>query len=157
MVKAAVEFFNRSGVKAVFHCGDIISPFVLPKFRELDCKEFFAVFGNNDGEKAGLAKIAAENGWVIGNQPLRAHFGGKNFAVVHEPAWIDLLLLEEGIDIILYGHTHKPAMEKSRGKILINPGEAGGWLYGKSTVALLDLGTLSVEFHVIRVETPQPL
>ena len=36
---------------------------------------------------------------------------------------------------------------KTRGQTLIlNPGEACGWLFGKPTAALLDLDTLKVEF-----------
>lgn len=30
---------------------------------------------------------------------------------------------------------------KRESPLFINPGECGGWLYGKSTVAILDMGT----------------
>jgi hypothetical protein len=34
-------------------------------------------------------------------------------------------------------------------KLLINPGECGGWLSGKSTVAILDTENLSAKVHDI--------
>ena len=41
--------------------------------------------------------------------------------------------------------SHRPLIERRDGALLINPGEAGGWLRGKSTVALLDPAALAVE------------
>ena len=41
-------------------------------------------------------------------------------------------------DIIIFGHTHKPVSQREGNTLLLNPGETGGWLTGKSTAALLD-------------------
>ncbi len=38
-----------------------------------------------------------------------------------------------------------PWIERRDGILLVNPGEAGGWLRGKSTVALLDPAALTAE------------
>jgi predicted phosphodiesterase len=46
---------------------------------------------------------------------------------------------------VVYGHTHKPDVRKNNGVLVVNPGETGGWLTGKSTVALLDPVSLEAE------------
>ena len=50
----AVGFFNDVGVSLVIHAGDLITPFVAKPLSELDM-DLVAVFGNNDGERLGLA------------------------------------------------------------------------------------------------------
>ena len=42
-------------------------------------------------------------------------------------------------DIVVRGHTHKPEIKKVGKTLVINPGEACGYLSGKRTIALLDL------------------
>jgi len=43
--------------------------------------------------------------------------------------------------VVIYGHTHQTDLSKIGKTLLINPGECGGWLTGKSTIALLDIKT----------------
>jgi putative phosphoesterase len=46
-VKKAVELFNSERVEHVLHAGDLVSPFVAPKFKELKAKLHY-VWGNNE-------------------------------------------------------------------------------------------------------------
>ena len=47
---------------------------------------------------------------------------------------------------MIHGQTHQQEM-KTRGETLIvNPGEACGWLYGTPSAAILDLDSREVEF-----------
>ena len=62
-IRKAVEFFNKKQVKAVLHAGDIISPFTVREFKELNPKLYF-VFGNNDGDRVTLTKKFEEIGAV---------------------------------------------------------------------------------------------
>ena len=48
-------------------------------------------------------------------------------------------------DWYLHGHTHRLRHEPGRPAV-VNPGEASGWLFGRSTVALLDTESGEVEF-----------
>ena len=41
------------------------------------------VFGNNDGEKAGLNKMASEYGWEKITDEKEFDYGGKKFYVYH--------------------------------------------------------------------------
>src|SRR4030042_509218 len=49
-------------------------------------------------------------------------------------------LASKAYDVVVFGHTHLPLAERRDGGLLVNPGEAGGWLRGKSTIALLAPG-----------------
>ena len=47
--------------------------------------------------------------------------------------------LEEGADVVVFSHTHKPlAALDSAKRLWINPGEASGWTYGRATMAFLE-------------------
>lgn len=82
----AVTIINKRNVEAIIHCGDYVAPFVKKWFNELNSpikKNFYGVFGNNDGEKLfltqNLGQICkfAENG-----HELILELGGqKNFCV----------------------------------------------------------------------------
>ncbi len=139
MIAAAVKLFNRLETGFVVHAGDFVAPFTVPEINKLNCP-WQGVFGNNDGERKGLSSVS---GGRISGAPLSLTLDSRNIVVVH-----DISLLEGKMpqaDVLIYGHSHKPSVEK-RGSILaVNPGECGGWLSGKPTVAVLDTVDLSAE------------
>jgi hypothetical protein len=51
--------------------------------------------------------------------------------------------------VIVFGHTHKPEIREAHNTLLINPGETGGWLTGKGTVAILDPATWEAEIFML--------
>jgi len=141
-VEKAVDAFNREGVSAVIHCGDFIAPFSLLPFRRLECDSFHAVFGNNDGEREGLFKIASDNGWVLKDGPFLFEIGGKKVTAMHEPTHLSEVLKKGGVDIVVSGHLHKVKVEKLGGVLVLNPGEVGGWVTGGATIAVVESETL---------------
>ena len=48
-------------------------------------------------------------------------------------------------NLIVYGHTHKAEIRREAGTLLINPGECGGWLSGRSTVVWVDLDKMKAQ------------
>jgi putative phosphoesterase len=142
-IKKTVNFFNKHKVGFVFHAGDFIAPFVIPKIQALHC-DWRGVFGNNDGERNGLSKISRRK---IQEAPLRITLAGRRITLVHELGAIDLK--SEKVDLVIFGHTHRPEVARQDDKILVNPGECGGWLTGKSTVALVDLVLLTAKIYKI--------
>ena len=147
-VQSAVRYFNSIGVEAVLHCGDFVSPFSLFPFTELKCEKLYMVFGNNDGEKRGIKELAQANRWIIGKPPMELEIHGKKIVMLHEP---DALKNLRGGDrhVIVYGHTHRPVVEKENGRLIINPGEGGGWTSGRPTLAVADLETMEAEIRAI--------
>ena len=137
-IKKAVEYFNKSNIRFVIHAGDYIAPFSVKEFLKLKAK-LLGVFGNNDGEKQGISNLYKE----IYDAPHLFNIDGKKFLVVHSLESLNPQL-EKDADIIIFAHTHESQIRKN-GKIYINPGECGGWLNGKSTIAILDTETRGVE------------
>ncbi len=143
-VRQAVELFNREQVGLVLHAGDFVSPFAVGPLKELNCR-VLAVFGNNDGERLGLAAQFTGIGEVHPNLGT-ARAAGRRIAVVHYPELAEPLARSGDYDLVVFGHTHE-IEERVEKAILLNPGEAGGWLTGLSTVAIVDLETLEIEIR----------
>jgi putative phosphoesterase len=139
-VERAVKRLNQEKVELVLHAGDYCSPFVIAKFKALNCK-LIGVFGNNDGDHELLRKRFGETS----NCEIRGRFAevnaeGFKIALVHgdETELLDALVNCGGFDAVVHGHAHL-TVNKSKGKtLLVSPGEVCGYLYGKSTIALLD-------------------
>jgi hypothetical protein len=142
-IEKAVKLFNKNKVDFVFHAGDFVAPFTIPKLKALTC-DWRGVFGNNDGEKNGLSAISEGK---IQEGPLRIELDRKKITLTHDINKINSKT--EEADLIIFGHTHNSEIRKQDDKLLINPGECGGWLTGKSTVALVDLTSLSARIFKI--------
>jgi putative phosphoesterase len=137
----AVALFNDRSVSHVIHAGDYTSPFTFRIINDLKC-EFAGVFGNNDGDKLLLQKMSNAR---IYNQPYILELATRKIVVMHEHPIIDALADSGHYDIVIYGHTHTPDTRTVKNTLIVNPGEAGRWLYGKSTVAIADLSGMTAE------------
>lgn len=138
-IERAVDLFNRQEVDFVIHAGDFVAPFALAPLERLQC-EWVGVFGNNDGERAGLERRSQGR---IKAAPFRTELDGRRLTVVH--ILQELELSREQADIIIFGHTHQAEIRHEGKILLLNPGETYGWLHGRATVATVDLPTLTVE------------
>ncbi|MDA8078517.1 MAG: metallophosphoesterase [Nitrospiraceae bacterium] len=140
-LRKAVDLFRARRVEHVIHAGDFTSPFTFRVMKDLACG-FTGVFGNNDGDRLLLQKMS---GGRIFPQPYVFEPAARKIVVIHEHHIAEALADSGHYDVVVYGHTHEPD-NRVRGKTLIvNPGETGGWLYGKSTVAVADLAALTAE------------
>ena len=151
--EAVLSQFAAANVSHIVHAGDYIAPFNARYFGDW-AGRFTGVFGNNDGERIGLLKQYSEIGPIhVGPHPIE--IGGRRFLVMHEPAALDAIGRSGDFDAIVYGHTHSVdirAVTHATGSgetLIINPGEAGGWLNGSATAVLLNLETM--EHQLIEV------
>ena len=142
-IKIAVEIFNREKVELVLHAGDFVSPFTFLEFKNLNCP-LKGIFGNNDGDKLYLQEKSKGVGELY-PEPYNVNINSKNVIMLHKEKLIDALAESQKYDVIIYGHTHRSDLRKIGKTLIINPGECGGWLTGKSTIALLDLETLEAK------------
>ena len=138
MIRRALEVFKSAGAECVVHAGDFIAPFAVREILKFP-GPVHGCFGNNDGEKAGIRKL-----WpAVAEPPVRLTFGGRRLLLAHAP--VDAPGGPDAPEVVISGHTHQLLVErKPGGPLLLNPGETGGWLYGRATVAVLDTGTLDV-------------
>jgi uncharacterized protein len=135
-VRAAVRLFNDAGCDLVIHAGDFVAPFTADELRNLRAP-VKAVYGNCDGERAGLARAFQGLG-EIADGPLTFSHAGLRFVVCHLEGLAAPFFVAKTCDVIVSGHTHRPLVELKDGVLLVNPGDASGWLRGQATVALLD-------------------
>jgi putative phosphoesterase len=135
-VQQAVRFFKEMKCELVIHAGDFVAPFAARELEHLSCP-VKAVFGNCDGEKKGLANTLQRFGEIV-EAPLVFSQAGKNILLTHIHVSVNKYAASGKYQAVIFGHTHKPEIKTVRGTLLINPGETGGWLTGRSTVALLD-------------------
>jgi len=146
--EAILRHFTDEGVVHVLHAGDFVAPFNARCLSGISVP-FTGVFGNNDGERPGLTKAFAKYGTLhVG--PYAFDTGGRRIIIMHEPVALDALAVSGRFDVVIYGHTHETDVRKvtwadgNGSTLILNPGEAGGWLNGRATAALLDLADLNV-------------
>jgi uncharacterized protein len=145
--KEAVSRFNREGVEHVLHAGDFISPFMIDTLKEL-AAPLTGVFGNNDGDRALLErKSAALPSLKITGIFARIDIGGMRIALLHgnDRELLETLAGCGSLDLLVYGHTHRPEVRRVGSLLRVNPGEVYGHLTGRSTVALVDTVKRSAE------------
>ena len=144
-IVSAVRIFNKSGVEVVIHAGDYVAPFALRPFEEFH-GQFYGVLGNNDGETEGLRKSSM--GRIL-ERSLRFELGGAKFYLRHSFEDPEGSVDAGDWKYLVCGHTHKARVIKGRKGMFINPGEACGWVSGRSTAAILD--TASEEAEIIEI------
>ena len=142
-IRRAVERFNQAGCEVVLFAGDLVSTFAVPPLRRLQCP-FVGCFGDNEGNKIGLMSGYASVG-QMGEPPMRYTApDGTRFIICHMKR--QLRGQPDDWDVAVFGHTHKPRIQRDElNRLLLNPGEASGWTFGRPTIALLDTTTHRTE------------
>ena len=144
-VERAIDFFNRTGVEHVLHAGDLVSPFVAPKFAKLRAKLYY-IWGNNEGDREFVRVKFGE----LGVKPLgnfaALELDGRRIALVHgtHEGIVEALSKSGSFDVVVRGHTHRAEIREEK-TLIVNPGEVCGYLSGHQTVAILDLAELRAE------------
>jgi putative phosphoesterase len=144
-VDKAISFFSSQEVTDVLHAGDLVSPFVAPLFSELKA-ELHYVWGNNEGDHEFIKVRFAS----IGVSPLgdfaALQLGGKKIALLHgtHQQVVDSLIESGAYQLIVRGHSHRAEIIEGE-TLVVNPGETCGYLTGRQTVALIDLGKMHAQ------------
>jgi hypothetical protein len=150
MIEKAVERLNAERVELALHAGDYIAPFVLPYFEPLNAG-LIGVLGNNDGDREFLKKRFARLGAELRGKFAEIIVDGTKIVMVHgdEEDMLRSLINSESYDVVVHGHTHEAKTYRNGKTLVINPGEACGYLTGKSTIAVLNTATLDVKVITI--------
>jgi putative phosphoesterase len=144
-VEAAIDFFNRQGIRDILHAGDLVSPLVVPKFSKLEAKLHY-VWGNNEGDREFIRVKFGEIGVIPLGDFAALELSGRRIALVHgtHEHIVDSLVSSGIYDVVVRGHTHKAEIVEGK-TLLVNPGEVCGYLSGRRTVALLSLEEMYAE------------
>ena len=116
--RALERGLREAGVTQILHCGDHTEPLTIDLFEAI--APFDAVAGNNDGrelqKRFGDRKILTVGNARIGM--IHGHYGrGRN---AQENALASFT--DEEVDIILFGHSHRPVTGKHGRILYANPG-----------------------------------
>jgi putative phosphoesterase len=144
-VEALVARFVEAGVQMVLHTGDYCAPFSLVPFREAGIP-LLGVFGRNDGDRDSLRAAAAAlpAGGELVESPHSFELGGRTVLLVHDLS--DALARSvDAHEIVVFGCSHRAETRQRGASLLVNPGEACGWLVGEPRAAVLDLSVLHVD------------
>ncbi len=140
LIEKAVRILNEQKVGLVLHAGDYVAGFVIPKFKQLNCK-LIGVFGNNDGDHELLKKRFSEtSNCTIHDRFAAVTVDGYRVALLHgeEPELLDALVESGYFNAIVHGHSHLKGIQNRGKTLVINPGEVCGYLTGKSTIGIID-------------------
>jgi len=139
----ALRMLIDRGAEVVIHLGDVGDESVLDALVErLDeqgrCDPpVHVVFGNVDGDPAGMGRYAEAIGLICDHPAGRLTFDGKTLAFTHgdRPHLLDEAIAE-GVDYLAHGHTHLTRDDRVGRTRVVNPGalHRAAW----HTVALLD-------------------
>jgi len=138
------------GVQQLMFCGDFCAPFTLKQIAEGFPGPVHAVFGNNDGDRYLLMKIASGFSHVHLHGEFAELIADKmKIAVNHYPE-IARPIAESGrYDVVFYGHNHTHKIERIGSTDLINPGEIMG-RFGRSTFVIYDTSSRQGETVEVR-------
>lgn len=114
---ALIEHF--AGVAAILHAGDIGDPDVILQLRRI--APVIAISGNvDDFEQSGFPRerVIRRAGVTIA---MRHILFERGRLTEEAREWLD----KEGPDVCIFGHSHRPAIDRYADTILFNPGSAG--------------------------------
>ena len=130
------------GVELIIHAGDLGGPEVLAALAAIAPVQ--AVRGNTD--KGDWARPLPRNRVVA--------VEGMQLYVLHNLYELDLNPGAAGLAAVIYGHSHRPSLERQEGVLYLNPGSAGPRRFSLPvTLALLRVTgeALKVEFIKLKI------
>ena len=129
-----------AGVSHIIHAGDIGGAEILKALRKI--APVYAVRGNNDKGPWAAALPLCE----------ALELEGVSIHVLHDLKEIDLDPKAAGFDVVVSGHSHKPAVDERDGVTFINPGSAGPRRFKLPvTVGYLDITTGGVGARIAEI------
>lgn len=112
LLRPEVEAF-LDGSDHIVHAGDVCDPGILEALASL--APVTAVRGNNDRGPWAMRLRETE----------LLRFGEVGLYVIHDLAQLDLESAGAGVQVVVSGHSHKPAVLQRDGVLFVNPGSAG--------------------------------
>jgi putative phosphoesterase len=129
------------GVDLIIHAGDVGRSDILDSLRQI--APVFAVRGNTDHEEWARTLPLTE----------RVQVDQQLIFVLHDLRQLGLTPEVHGIAAVISGHSHKPAIEKKRGVLYLNPGSAGPRRFHLPvSVALIRISARGLEPKIIELK-----
>src|SRR3989344_4408994 len=140
----AITWCNQENIKVMLHCGDICNQDTINQSEKLFNGKIYFVRGNGD---FNLHEVS---------EKMELELDGKQIFFNHYPEVAKPAAESGKYDLVFYGHTHKPWLDRrsfSEGGeekecLLVNPGEVAGQRF-KPTFAIYDTETEKLELKIL--------
>ena len=137
------------GCETLLCLGDYCAPFTMTAIGKGFRGEVHAVWGNNDGDKLLLTRMADRAGNITLHGELAdLEVAGRHIALTHYPHVCRPLALSGQLDLVCYGHDHDQRCEQHGKTLLVNPGEVMG-RFGAARYAVYDSESHQVTLHQV--------
>ncbi len=130
-----------AGSDYIVHGGDIGDPAILAELAAI--APLTVVRGNND--RGDWAEAVPDTAWL--------QVGDVFIYAVHDIATIDIDPDGAGVQVVIYGHSHKPVAEQRGPVLYLNPGSAGPRRFSLPvSVARLDIDGGQLSARIIELD-----
>ncbi|MFN3505303.1 MAG: YfcE family phosphodiesterase [Caldimicrobium sp.] len=134
----AIEEAHKRGAKRLFHCGDLISPFMVLSLAKFEGPVDF-ILGNNKGDVFLLCNLLKKYPQItLHGDEAFLEIEGIPIAMVHYPVLAEKIAKSGDFPYVFCGHTHKFKVWEIGKTLIVNPGELMG-KEGPPTFVILDL------------------
>lgn len=131
------------GSDLILHAGDIGSQAVLDALAQI--ANVTAIRGNND-EVPWASHIPAS---------VRLELEATTIHMLHDLKELALDPVQEAIDVVIAGHSHRPSIERRQGVLYLNPGSAGPRRFKLPvSIATLTLGRGAPRARIVELKIP---
>jgi putative phosphoesterase len=138
-------FDHFAGVDRILHAGDVGSPDILIGLEAL--APVTAVYGNTDGFELRARLPAVATLEVAGREVVVVH--GDQFGTPTPPV---LRAAYPAAEIVIFGHTHRPVVDRGEGRLVINPGAAGPRRFDlRPSVGILTLSEDEIRVEIVEL------
>lgn len=132
-----------AGVAHILHAGDIGDPSIIDRLARI--APVTAIRGNVD--RGAWAERFPETAEPV--------IGGRRFLMLHDVKRLDADWRGRGVAAVIFGHSHKPSIDRRDGAMFLNPGAAGPRrLRLPVTLARLTVGD-AVEAELVDLGSPR--
>lgn len=134
------EVMDRlAGADAILHAGDVNTQAIVDALRV--CAPLYIVRGNNDKDWAEALP-----------NDLSVTLEGLRFFMVHNKKDVPGDL--SGVDVVVYGHSHKYACEERGGVLWLNPGSCGRRRFGQE-ITFCMMTVENGRYRIEKIALPQ--
>lgn len=143
-----------SGVDLILHAGDIFVPSVLDELQSI--APVLAAKGDDDWgaiesdkrlNREHILKINGRTIWLIHQRPSSYTFVTSQFQSTQD--------VYDSTNIIVFGHEHRPVVDRRDNILFINPGSPTFLHYriGPGTVGILDIESGNIHAQILEIGT----
>ena len=147
------------GVDLILHAGDTFVSSVLddleriaPVLAALGDDDYPSLFYDKRVQEKHVLKLGGQTLWLTHYIPDSPPAGW--WLSSQGQRWLSLEQIKDGVpDIVVFGHQHRPIMERIGGILFVNPGSPTFLNYnrGLGTVAILDIDSTEAEAHILQL------